>query len=77
MLPEQLSLPLILGHMMKKKKAVIKSHIPMKEVGTGEQIAKAILFLASKESEYITGQSLFVDGGLTLFADFGEDWSSS
>lgn len=60
-----------------EKKAVIKSHIPMKEVGTGEQIAKAILFLASKESEYITGQSLFVDGGLTLFADFGEDWSSS
>ena len=25
---------------------------------------------------YITGQTIFVDGGLTLYADFGEPWSS-
>ena len=58
------------------KKNQIKKHIPMKEIGTAEQIAKTILFLASEDSNYITGQTLFVDGGLTLYPDFGEDWSS-
>ncbi|MDH4077451.1 MAG: SDR family oxidoreductase, partial [Acidimicrobiia bacterium] len=33
-------------------------------------------FLLSDEAAYITGQTLFVDGGLTLFADFRDTWSS-
>ncbi len=59
------------------KKANISKHIPMGEVGKAEQIAKAMLYLASDASDYVTGQTLFVDGGLTLYPDFGEDWSSS
>ena len=59
------------------KKADISKHIPMREVGKAEQIAKAMLYLASDASDYVTGQTLFVDGGLTLYPDFGEDWSSS
>lgn len=59
------------------KKSKIREHIPMQEIGTAEQVAKAMLFLASSDSDYITGQTLFVDGGLTLYPDFGDDWSSS
>lgn len=40
--------------------------IPLGRLGTPEDIAFATLFLASYESDYITGQSLIVDGGQTL-----------
>ena len=40
--------------------------IPMKRVGTAEEIAAAMAFLASKEGGYITGQALSVDGGLSM-----------
>ncbi len=40
--------------------------IPLGRLGTPEDVAHAILFLASKEASYITGQSLIVDGGQTL-----------
>ena len=39
-------------------------------------MAAATSFLPSDEAAYITGQTLFVDGGLTLFADFRTTWSS-
>ena len=39
---------------------------PAGRLGTGADIAPAVLFLASEESGYITGQTLTVDGGLTL-----------
>jgi 3-oxoacyl-[acyl-carrier protein] reductase len=48
--------------------------IPLGRLGTPEDIAHAILFLASKEASYITGQNLIIDGGQTLpeshFAEF-------
>ena len=40
--------------------------IPLREFGTPEQCAEAFLFLASDESDYITGTSLLVDGGASL-----------
>ena len=40
--------------------------IPLGYLGTPEDVAHAILFLASKEANYITGQNLIVDGGQTL-----------
>jgi 3-oxoacyl-[acyl-carrier protein] reductase len=42
------------------------SPIPMKRLGTAHEVAYAHLFLASDEAEYITGQSIIVDGGQTL-----------
>jgi 3-oxoacyl-[acyl-carrier protein] reductase len=42
--------------------------IPMRRIGTPEDIARVAVFLASADSAYITGQVLTVDGGLTLGA---------
>ncbi len=59
-----------------EKKAEVESHIPMGRAGTSEEMAAAVAFLASDEAAYITGQTLFIDGGLTLYPDFRESWSS-
>ena len=40
--------------------------IPMKRRGRIDEVADAVLYLASDRASYITGQSLYVDGGLTL-----------
>ena len=40
--------------------------IPLGRLGTPEDVAYAVLFLASKEASFITGQSLIIDGGQTL-----------
>jgi glucose 1-dehydrogenase len=58
------------------KRAMVESHIPMARAGTADEMAGVTCFLASDDAAYITGQTIFVDGGLTLFADFREPWSS-
>lgn len=42
------------------------SSIPLKRLGTVQEIGKAALFLATDEASYITGQTITVDGGQTL-----------
>jgi glucose 1-dehydrogenase len=59
-----------------EKKAKVESHIPMGRAGTSAEMAAAVAFLASEEAAYITGQTLYIDGGLTLYADFREAWSA-
>lgn len=59
-----------------EKRAMVESHIPMGRAGTSEEMAAVAAFLASDEAAYITGQTLFVDGGLTLYPDFRTAWSS-
>jgi glucose 1-dehydrogenase len=59
-----------------EKRALVESHIPMGRAGTSEEMAAVTVFLCSDEAAYITGQTLFVDGGLTLYADFRTGWSS-
>jgi 3-oxoacyl-[acyl-carrier protein] reductase len=44
----------------------IQDKIPLKRVGTPEEIAGAVAFLASAEAAYITGQTLCVDGGIVM-----------
>lgn len=59
-----------------EKSAMVTSHIPMGRAGTAEEMAAVSAFLCSDDAAYITGQTLFVDGGLTLYADFRTTWSS-
>jgi glucose 1-dehydrogenase len=40
--------------------------IPLKRIGHPEEIAKVALFLASSDASYITGTTIYADGGLTL-----------
>jgi glucose 1-dehydrogenase len=59
-----------------EKRAMVESHIPMGRAGTAEEMAAVTAFLCSDEAAYITGQTLYVDGGLTLYPDFRTAWSS-
>jgi glucose 1-dehydrogenase len=58
------------------KRAAVESHIPMRRAGDAEEMAAVAAFLCSDEAAYITGQTLFVDGGLTLYPSFETTWSS-
>ncbi|MDD3375530.1 MAG: 3-oxoacyl-[acyl-carrier-protein] reductase [Candidatus Omnitrophica bacterium] len=47
------------------RQEILKS-VPLKRMGTPADVAGACLFLASKEAEYITGQTIRVDGGMAI-----------
>jgi glucose 1-dehydrogenase len=59
-----------------QKRAQVEQHIPLGRAGTPEEMAGVTAFLASDEAAYITRQTLFVDGGLTLYPDFRTTWSA-
>ena len=48
-------------------KIEVNKNIPMKRFGTVEDVAKCIVFLASDNANYITGQIISVDGGLFMY----------
>ena len=49
------------------EKIEASKNIPMKRFGTVKDVAKCILFLASDKANYITGQTISVDGGLFMY----------
>ncbi|HEY7806360.1 MAG TPA: 3-oxoacyl-[acyl-carrier-protein] reductase [Croceibacterium sp.] len=50
------------------QKEAINSRIPMGRMGEGGDIGAAVIYLASKEAGYVTGQTLHVNGGMAMFA---------
>jgi glucose 1-dehydrogenase len=59
-----------------EKRAMVESHIPMGRAATPEEIAPIFAFLASEDASYMTGQTLYACGGITLHTDFAKNWSS-
>ena len=53
-----------------KQRKQTEDMIPMHVLGQPEQVSAAAAWLASDEANYVTGHSLFVDGGMTLYTDF-------
>jgi 3-oxoacyl-[acyl-carrier protein] reductase len=55
-----------IGHQLDKKyQQRFKDMIPMARLGTAQDIVETVLFLATGKSNYITGQTIVVDGGMT------------
>ncbi|HEY4770390.1 MAG TPA: SDR family oxidoreductase, partial [Myxococcales bacterium] len=44
--------------------------IPYQRIGEPEDVGRAAVWLASDESDYVTGTSLYLDGGMTLYPEF-------
>jgi glucose 1-dehydrogenase len=59
-----------------KAREEVCSHIPMGRPASAEEIAAVFAFLASDDASYITGQTIFACGGLTLYPEFREPWAS-
>ncbi len=57
-------------------RAAVESHIPLGFAADADDIAPVYAFLASEDARYITGQTIFACGGLTLYADFKQNWAS-
>ena len=49
-----------------KQKDAILSAVPAKRLGTGDEVASAVVYLASNEAAYVTGQTLHVNGGMAM-----------
>jgi glucose 1-dehydrogenase len=54
----------------------VEGHIPAGRAACPDEIASVFAFLASDDASYITGQTLFACGGLTLYPEFRVAWSS-
>ena len=57
----------------KYDEAGLASRTPMGRLGTGEEVADAVVFLSSEEARYITGHTLVVDGGWSSYM-YLESW---
>jgi 3-oxoacyl-[acyl-carrier protein] reductase len=52
--------------LIEKQKAAILATVPMGRLGTGADVAAAVVYLASSQASYVTGQTLHVNGGMAM-----------
>jgi NAD(P)-dependent dehydrogenase (short-subunit alcohol dehydrogenase family) len=64
-LPGNIATPMFISHWSPKGIERIKNISPTKRLGQPEEVAQAILFAASDESSWMTGQVVFAEGGIT------------
>ena len=65
--PGFIDTPMVAPVMNERRIKNVEMRVPMKRHGKAEEVARAVLFLASDEAAYVTGQTLSVDGGLSIF----------
>jgi glucose 1-dehydrogenase len=58
------------------KRSQVEGHIPLGRSASPAEIASVLAYLASDEAAYITGQTIYIDGGVSLHTDFRTNWSS-
>ena len=49
-----------------EQKQAILDRVPLAKLGKPEDVAKVVRFLASEDADYITGQTIHIDGGLVM-----------
>jgi NAD(P)-dependent dehydrogenase (short-subunit alcohol dehydrogenase family) len=63
--PTSTATPSRLPNMTPEKEQALRQRIPLDRLGTVEDLIPLAIFLASAESDFITGQTIFIDGGWT------------
>jgi len=63
--PGFIDTPMVQPIMGEKREREVEGRVPMRRQGKAEEVAYAILFLASDEASFITGQTICVDGGMS------------
>jgi NAD(P)-dependent dehydrogenase (short-subunit alcohol dehydrogenase family) len=63
--PSYIATPMVQHIMNEKRERNVEERVPMRRHGKAEEVAYAVLFLASDEASFITGQTICVDGGLS------------
>ena len=61
--PGAIDTPLVAGIMNEKRLRRVEERVPLKRHGKAEEVAATVLFLASSDASFITGQTIPVDGG--------------
>jgi 3-oxoacyl-[acyl-carrier protein] reductase len=64
--PGRIATPKVRGHYSDEAWAAAEAQIPVGHTGKPENIASAAIFLVQDENSYITGQTIHVNGGVTL-----------
>jgi NAD(P)-dependent dehydrogenase (short-subunit alcohol dehydrogenase family) len=63
--PGLIATPMVESLMGQRRDTTVEQRVPLKRHGKAEEVAYAVLFLASDEASFITGQTICVDGGLS------------
>ena len=51
-------------------KRILLDHIPSGRIGEPEDVGRAAVWMASDDSDYVQGATLYIDGGMTLYPEF-------